>query len=94
MHYTAKCISKYMASPCQHHWIAVKMAAKYLLDKLRMVQLFKFESEVHELKGYADSAWAGERPSMRSTSGGALTWGSSCLKSWSSTQTTVAFGFS
>ena len=36
------------------------------------------------------SDWAGERPEMKSTSGGWLMCGTSLLRSWSSTQNTIA----
>ena len=51
---------------------------------------FPFEQRNEKMDGFADSDWAGERPSMKSTSFGALKWCGSTLKSWSSTQTTVA----
>ena len=35
---------------------------------------------------YADSYWARERPTMRSTSGGAIMWGSHLIKRWPSIQ--------
>ena len=43
-----------------------------------------------QLDGFTDSDWAGERPSMKSTSGGILMWGGCLITSWSSTQTTIA----
>ena len=45
---------------------------------------------MNKLNGYADSDWAGEKPGMKSTSGGAIFLGQSMLKSWSSSQTVVA----
>ena len=42
------------------------------------------------MQGFADADWAGERPETKSTSGGLLTWESSLLRSWSSTQNTIA----
>ena len=45
-------------------------------------------AQTKKLDGFADSDWAGERPS-KSTSGGALRWCGRTLKSWSSRQTTT-----
>ena len=43
-----------------------------------------------QLDGFTDSDWAGERPSMKSTSGGILMRSGCLIKSWSNTQTTIA----
>ena len=42
------------------------------------------------LIGFADSDWAGDRADLKSTSGGAIMWGSHCFKTWSTSQTAVA----
>ena len=39
---------------------------------------------------FVDSDWAGCKGTRRSTSGGIVTWGGHVLKSWATTQTTVA----
>ena len=44
----------------------------------------------NQLEAFADSDWAGERKTAKSTSGGAIMWGTHLLKSWSSTQNTIA----
>jgi hypothetical protein len=79
-----------MASPTKADWEDVRRTARYLRHRPRAPQIFKFEQEVGELSGFADSDWAGDKSSMKSTSGGALMWGRSLLKSWSTTQSTVA----
>ena len=90
LQYASKCHSTGMAKPTVEDWDLIKKTARYLKYRPRMVQLFKFESGSSVLHGFADSDWAGERPSMKSTSGGALVWGTSLLKSWSITQSTIA----
>ena len=39
---------------------------------------------------FADSDWAGDRRSRKSTSGGAIMLGEHCLRTWSSTQGAIA----
>ncbi len=39
---------------------------------------------------WTDSDWAGCHEARKSTNGGVIVWGGHCLKSWSSTQDTVA----
>ena len=90
LQFTAKDISRKMASPTTEDWERVRRLARYLKLKPRAVQKFRFEDSDDQIRGYADSDWAGERVSMKSTSGGAVMWGSSLLKSWSTTQATVA----
>ena len=90
LQYASKCHSTGMAKPTVEDWDLIKKTARYLKYRPKMVQLFKFESGSSVLHGFADSDWAGERPSMKSTSGGALVWGTSLLKSWSITQSTIA----
>ena len=90
LQYTAKDLSRKMAAPTRGDWERARKAARYVKYRPRAVQHFEFEQEGSELSGYADSDWAGEKPSMKSTSGGVLMWGTSMLKSWSSTQNTIA----
>jgi hypothetical protein len=90
LQYASKCHSTGMANPTVEDWNQIKKTARYLKYRPRAIQLFKFESDDSLIGGFADSDWAGERPSMKSTSGGALIWGTSLLKSWSVTQSTVA----
>ena len=42
------------------------------------------------LNGFSDSDWAGCKKTAKSTSGGAIMLGQHCLKTWSSTQKTIA----
>ena len=60
------------------------------MHRPRAVQVFHFEDESEQRQGFADADWAGERPEMKSTSGDLLMWVSSLLRSWSSTQNTIA----
>jgi len=56
----------------------------------RMVQTFEWCDWQKELQGYADSDWAGDKSSYKSTSGGALMRGPHALKTWATSQSTIA----
>ena len=90
LQYVAKCVSKYMASPCEHDWLALKKVAKYLVGKPRFVQLFKWQTMPSGFTAYSDSDWAGDRETRKSTSGGMVMLGAHLVKSWSSTQQVIA----
>ena len=90
LQFAAKTLSRKMSAPTEADWEELRRTARYLRYRPRAMQIFRFEALGSELSGYADSDWAGEKPSMKSTSGGALMWGNSLLKSWSTTQSTVA----
>ena len=79
-----------MASPDVHDWDKAKRIARYLKGKPREIQHFAFGKIAPQLDGFTDSDWAVEHPSMKSTSGAILMWGGCLIKSWSSTQTTIA----
>ena len=55
-----------------------------------MVQRFEFRGESKLLKGFADSDWAGDVKTRKSTSGGAICWDGHCLKTWSTSQNVLA----
>ena len=67
-----------------------RRVARYLIGAPRFEQQFVWQDEPEKADAYTDSDWAGGRSTCRSTSGGALKLGSHCLKTWSSTQATVA----
>ena len=43
-----------------------------------------------KLEGFGDSDWAGDKGSMKSTSGGAIMLGAHCIKAWSTSQNNIA----
>ena len=55
-----------------------------------MIIHYPWQPEVGELTAYSDSDWAGCRKTGKNTSGGIILRGKHMLKSWSSTQRTVA----
>ena len=89
LQFAAKDLGRHMASLEVHDWEKAKRIARYLKGKPRAIQHFAFGKIAPQLDGFTDSDWAGERPSMKSASGGILMWGGCLIKSWSSTQTTI-----
>ena len=51
---------------------------------------YKFEDPQMEARSFVDTDFAGCARTRRSTSGGAIMWGSHCIKHWPSTQPTIA----
>ena len=68
----------------------LKRIARYLRGAPRFVQMFEWQALPASIDTFTDSDWAGCKSTCRSTSGGIVRWGKHCLKSWSSTQATVA----
>ena len=79
-----------MARPRQGDWAALKRVGRYLKGAPRLIQLFKWQEMPRSVGVFADSDWAGCRSTCRSTSGGVARFGAHVLKTWSSTQATVA----
>ncbi len=79
-----------MARPTSRDWLLLKRLARYVVGTPRVVYTYEWQSAPSELETYADSDWAGCKSTRRSTSGGAATLGTHCVKSWSTTQAVVA----
>ena len=90
LQFASKCASKHMANPTQEGWEVLKRIGRYLKACPRLVQTFRWCGWQSELQGYADSDWAGDKASYKSTSGGAILWGPHCLKTWATSQSTIA----
>ena len=75
LQFVAKDLCRHMASPEVHEWQQAKRIARYLKGKARAIQHFAFGKIAPHRDGFTDSDWAGERPSMKSTSGAILMWG-------------------
>jgi hypothetical protein len=90
--YAAKELCREMSSPVASSWSRLKRLARYLLEypgaEWRYPMEEEFRAEVVE--AYSDSDWAGCKVTRKSTSGGMLVIDGCCLRSWSSTQATVA----
>jgi len=90
LQFASKGASRYMANPTEESWEVLKRIGRYLKANPRMVQTFEWCDWQEELQGYADSDWAGDKSSYKSTSGGALMWGPHTLKTWATSQSTIA----
>ncbi len=80
-----------MAKPSEFGQKQLKKTARYLVGVRRAVHHFRIRPDMpSELVAWADSDWAGDKTTRKSTSGGILVVGDSMIKSWSSTQATQA----
>ncbi len=90
LQYAVKEVARRMACPTQNDWLLMKRVGRYLLGAPRAVQEFTWQEMQAKLDTYVDSDWAGCKTSCRSTSGGVTKLGWHSIKSWSTTQATVA----
>ena len=79
-----------MARPRVGDWQLLKRIARYLVGAPRYEQRFRLQDRPSQLDIFTDSDWAGCKTTCRSTSGGVALWGNHCIKTWSSTQATIA----
>ena len=88
--FAVKEIARRMATPRRGDMLLLKRLARYLVGAPRAVYTFPWQSMATCLEVCVDSDWAGCRGTRRSTSGGVVSWGNHVLKSWATTQATVA----
>ena len=79
-----------MARPRTDDWQLLKRLARYLIKAPRAVSMFTWQHPQDTVDVFVDADWAGCKRSARSTSGGAIMMGWHTIKTWSSTQATVA----
>ena len=81
-----------MASPQVNDFVRVKKLVRALKGLFPVKWKFRMQSEEEatKIKVFVDSDWAGCRKTRRSTSGGLLLVGGHPLRTWSSTQPTIA----
>ena len=87
--FAAKEICRWMATPTEQSWAAMKRLCRYLVGLPRLVYTYKFQRAAG-IEVYTDTDWAGCPRTRKSTSGGCVMLGGHLIKSWSSTQTSVA----
>ena len=90
LQYATKEVARRMATPRVGDWNLLKRLGRYLVGAPRVVYEYPWQSAVQNCEGYIDSDWGGCKGSRRSTSGGVLMSGLHVLKTWSTTQATVA----
>ena len=80
-----------MSKPTRRCWVKFKRIARDLLEHPRAITQFNEGGNLDVSKVYSDSDWAGCRKTRKrkSTSGGIVVWGG-VVKSWSSTQLSIA----
>ena len=79
-----------MAKPTRKDWRALKRIGRYLKGSPRLVSKFHLQPVQESIRVYSDSDWAGCKKTGKSTSGGAIMIGGHCVRTWSSTQKTIA----
>ena len=88
--FAVKELSRRMSAPRSGDMDLLKRLGRYLAGTSRAVYTYPWQTEPSRIDTFVDSDWAGCHGSRRSTSGGAMMWGRHVLKSWSSTQATIA----
>ena len=87
--FAAKEVCRWMSKPTEASWAALKRLCRYLVGLPRMVFHFRWQ-EVDCIDVFTDTDWAGCPRTRKSTSGGCVILGSHAVKSWSSTQSSIA----
>jgi hypothetical protein len=88
--FAVKELCRGMSSPTDRDNEALKRLSRYLLGRPRLILHFMWQEEPGHFDVFSDSDWAGCIKTRKSTSGGALLRGSHVLKTWCTTQSTVA----
>ena len=87
--FACKEVCRWMSSPSEHSWKALKRICRFLRGVPRLV--YTYPRQVAEgIDVYTDTDWAGCPKTRKSTSGGCIMIGRHAIKHWSSTQASVA----
>jgi len=87
--FAAKEICRFMSKPTEASWTALKRLCRYLVGLPRMVFRFRWQEASH-VDVFTDTDWAGCPRTRKSTSGGCVILGAHAVKSWSTTQSSIA----
>ena len=92
LQFSAKEICRSMANPKANDFMKIKRAVRFLkgIGGVKFKYKWQSEEEAPDITVHVDSDWAACRSTRRSTSGGVLKVGNHVLKTWSSTQPTIA----
>ena len=90
LQYACKEACRDMSAPTENSWKKLKRIGRYLVGREKVVWKFPWKDGHGGWRVSTDSDWAGDRETRKSTSGGLITLGHHCLKSWSSTQSSPA----
>jgi len=88
--YSVKELTRRMSCPDSEDWVALKRLGRYLVGKPRVVLQYGNQHMPRYIDCWVDTDWAGCTRTRRSTSGGGLKLGIHTLKTWATTQATVA----
>jgi len=87
--FAAKEVCRWMSKPTEAAWQALKRLCRYLVGLPRMIFHYRWQTVDH-VDVYTDTDWAGCPRTRKSTSGGCAILGAHPIKTWSSTQSSVA----
>ena len=88
--YSCKEACREMSAPTEGAWVKLKRLARYLVGRTEAVWKFPWKDGHGGWRVFVDSDWAGDQATRKSTSGGAVMLGGHCIKTWSTTQSTIA----
>ncbi len=87
--FAAKEVCRWMSNPTEVSLNALKRLGRFVAGHKRLVYHYPWQT-ADRVDTYSDTDWAGCPKTRKSTSGGCLMLGRHLLKSWSSTQTSIA----
>ena len=90
LQHAAKELCRLMSAPTGRAMKKLKHLARYLVGVPELAICFPWQFWLGKLTAYVDSDWAGCRRTRKSTSGGIICHGAHVVKSWSTTQATIA----
>ena len=79
-----------MSAPREGDYGRLKRLGRYLVQHPRLIQHYRRQSATKFLDVWVDTDFAGCLKTRKSTSGGMITIGDHVIKTWSTTQTTIA----
>ena len=88
--YATKEVCRGMCSPTKGDLKKLRRLGRYLKSEPRVVIRYDWQLEQSSISGFSDSDFAGCRRTAKSTSGGVAMIGHHYIKSWSTTQKTIA----
>jgi hypothetical protein len=88
--YAVKELSRSMSKPTEGDYGRLKRLGRYLKQHPRLIQHIRKQPNVKCLDVWVDIDFAGGLKTRKSTSGGVITIGDHVIKTWSTTQTTIA----
>ena len=87
--FASKECCRFMSNPGNLASDSLKRLGRYVLKHKRLVYKYPWQDATH-IDIYSDTDWAGCPRTRKSTSGGAVMIGKHCIRTYSSTQTTVS----